>query len=245
MSDVQLRESTTNRVGSVDFNAARGTLHANEAKLAAQDELGAVDEGEGEQRCRVGAVAVGNQTSIGLDSDVLSVAANELDTCSVVLKLIKKRNETSLNLNSEQLSRALALASRGHGAISRHGEVGGVVALEASLARASGINLKLESLLVGHISLISLDLDTAAGRDELAGGGCDDKLGLAVCDLEELVLGDLRVGLASLEGALCTAAGQVVYGRSKQLRQKISYFLARHGGRCSHRGSQGGTALRV
>lgn len=90
MSDVR-NESKTNRVGSVDFNAARGTLNPNEAKLAAQDELGAVDEGEGKQRCRVGAVAVRNQTSVGLDSDVLSVAANELDTCFVVLKLIKKK----------------------------------------------------------------------------------------------------------------------------------------------------------
>lgn len=91
------------------------------------------------------------------------------------------------------------------------------MALEANLARASGINLKLESLLVGHIRLISLDLDTAPGRDVLAGGGCDDKLGLAVCDLKELVAGDLRVGLASLEGALCTNAGQVIYRRSKKI----------------------------
>ena len=72
-------------MGFCDFEAARGALDTKEAVLSAQNDFGTVDKDKGEERGGVTSVSVGNKTSVGADSDVLSVAGNELDAGSKVL----------------------------------------------------------------------------------------------------------------------------------------------------------------
>ncbi len=73
-------------VGAVDLDAARCTLEANKAVLAAENKAGAVNEGKCEQRGGVRAVAVGNQATVGAHGDVLAVVGNKLDAVAQPLK---------------------------------------------------------------------------------------------------------------------------------------------------------------
>ncbi len=127
------------------------------------------------------------------------------------LLLIAKKTIVPPNiayLDGKVLVGSLGLASGGDGAIGTNGKVLRVVALEGNLARARGVNLKLEALRVLDIGLVGLDLDTRADRDLLVLRVDNDKLGLAVLDAEELIAGDL--GLGGLECAVGANAGQVV-----------------------------------
>jgi len=186
-------EASANRL--VDFNAVALALLADKAKLATEDELGTVDQGEGKERGGVGAVSVGDETTVGADSDELSVGSNELDTSAMVL-------------DGEVLVGTLVLADSGDGTIASDREVLTVVGLEGDLSRARRIDLKLEALSILNSGLVSLDLNTGADGDLLALGVKDGELGLRVRELEELILGDLV--LVGIQDTVGTNAGEVV-----------------------------------
>jgi hypothetical protein len=164
--------------------------------LAAEEEVRAVDNGEGKSSSLLRAITGSHDGTIWLAEQVL--ASLDRDEANTVLKGI-------VNLELAVIRGSFGVTTN-RAIVTNVPVLAGVAVKEDSAIR---VDVELETFLVGSITLlVSLDLRTVTCGDVLTTVVLDGELWLGVLDLKDALLG-VRVGLG-LESTKSTITAYVV-----------------------------------